>query len=381
METTKLETWSPYGPTQSAFSDAAPRKGAGPRRERLVAQGKPKPAELLSLYKKFLKIENHRLQLKHYAGAAARETAEQRATVVDIALRHLFEPRYTRCSNETAAKAVERPRAGGDRRLRPGRAEPDAATWTSCSCKSASVKTLLAAESTEVIQSILYMLWDVGFKVGHSTRSMPGAVQAGECRSCTRKTALLEARFLAGDKALFDQFKMEFQRRCVRGHREPFSSRSASSTSGSAMRNTAAPFTCRSRTSRTVAAACATTRTSSGSATSRRASQTTQGLVEKKLLQEAERRKLERAYDFLLRVRTELHYLNKRATDVLSLNFQLQIATKFQYPTQERPAARRGVHEGLLPARPQHLPHHRTALQTGSARRSVEQASQAFSGR
>ncbi len=58
----------------------------------------------------------------------------------------------------------------------------------------------------------------------------------------------------------------------------------------------------------------------------------TAGLVQKKLLTEAERRQLDRAYDFLLRVRTELHYLNKRGTDVLSLVFQGQIANSFNYP-------------------------------------------------
>src|SRR5215210_1125009 len=57
----------------------------------LALQGKETPAELLTLYKKFLKIEDHRLRLKHYAGGGGREIAQQRAELVDIVLRHLFE--------------------------------------------------------------------------------------------------------------------------------------------------------------------------------------------------------------------------------------------------------------------------------------------------
>ena len=58
----------------------------------------------------------------------------------------------------------------------------------------------------------------------------------------------------------------------------------------------------------------------------------TSELAQRKILPDTERRKLDRAYDFLLRVRTELHYLNKRGTDVLSLGFQGQVANNFQYP-------------------------------------------------
>jgi len=54
-------------------------------------------------------------------------------------------------------------------------------------------------------------------------------------------------------------------------------------------------------------------------------------LQEKTLLNEAERRELERAYDFLLRVRTELHYLNKRSADVILLGQQVQIANHLNY--------------------------------------------------
>ncbi|MBV9392123.1 MAG: [protein-PII] uridylyltransferase [Verrucomicrobia bacterium] len=58
----------------------------------------------------------------------------------------------------------------------------------------------------------------------------------------------------------------------------------------------------------------------------------TSKLVERKYISESDRRSLDRAYDFILRVRTELHYLAKRAADVLTLFYQGQIANKFNYP-------------------------------------------------
>src|SRR5947207_1166079 len=62
---------------------------------------------------------------------------------------------------------------------------------------------------------------------------------------------------------------------------------------------------------------------------------TTTHLVGKDWLSEPDRRRIEAAYDFLLRVRTELHYLHHRATDVLHLNMQETMAQRLRYP-QER---------------------------------------------
>src|SRR3982750_2782846 len=59
--------------------------------QQLLAKGPASSNDLLGLYKKFLKIENHRIRLKHYSGAGGREVCSQLATLVDIVLRHLLE--------------------------------------------------------------------------------------------------------------------------------------------------------------------------------------------------------------------------------------------------------------------------------------------------
>ncbi|WP_372990125.1 [protein-PII] uridylyltransferase [Sulfitobacter sp.] len=64
---------------------------------------------------------------------------------------------------------------------------------------------LMPKQATEwaesVIESMLYMLWDLKLKVGHSTRTIRDCVQLG-AEDFTIQTALLEHRFIAGDLKL-----------------------------------------------------------------------------------------------------------------------------------------------------------------------------------
>ena len=60
-----------------------------------------------------------------------------------------------------------------------------------------------------VIEFILQMLWDLGLKVGHATRSVTECVRLAKA-DLTIRTALLEARYLAGERKLHDELKKKF---------------------------------------------------------------------------------------------------------------------------------------------------------------------------
>src|SRR3546814_5223420 len=70
------------------------------------------------------------------------------------------------------------------------------------------------AWAEQIIESMLYSLWDMGLKVGHSSRSLDEMVRQAKA-DITVRTALLEGRYIWGDIALYDEaarrFKAEVQ--------------------------------------------------------------------------------------------------------------------------------------------------------------------------
>ncbi len=68
----------------------------------------------------------------------------------------------------------------------------------------------------QVVETILYGLWDLGLTVGHSVRSVDEAVRLSRA-DLTIRTALLEARFLDGDRALYAELRRRFWEEVVPG--------------------------------------------------------------------------------------------------------------------------------------------------------------------
>ena len=67
-----------------------------------------------------------------------------------------------------------------------------------------------------VAEYILYILWDLGFKVGHATRTVAQCVKLGAA-DITICTSLLDARLIHGDAQLFAGFEQRFYNEVVAG--------------------------------------------------------------------------------------------------------------------------------------------------------------------
>ena len=67
----------------------------------------------------------------------------------------------------------------------------------------------------QVIEYMLYMLWDLGLKVGHATRNVDECVRLSR-GDMTIRTSILEARFVWGDRPLFDELVERFDDKVVR---------------------------------------------------------------------------------------------------------------------------------------------------------------------
>jgi len=75
--------------------------------------------------------------------------------------------------------------------------------------------------ASRVAETILYCLWDMGLKVGHATRSVDECIRQAKA-DMTIRTALLEARYLLGNRKLFDEMVGRFDKEVVRGTASEF---------------------------------------------------------------------------------------------------------------------------------------------------------------
>ncbi|MFD1697436.1 [protein-PII] uridylyltransferase [Roseibium aestuarii] len=73
----------------------------------------------------------------------------------------------------------------------------------------------------QVVEYILYMLWDLGLKVGHATRNIDECVRLSRA-DMTIRTAILEARRICGDEPLFEELLQRFLSEVVEGTSSEF---------------------------------------------------------------------------------------------------------------------------------------------------------------
>ncbi len=190
----------------------------------------------------------------------------------------------------------------------------------------------------QVIESMLYALWDLGLKVGHSSRSLDEMVRQAKA-DVTIRTALLEARYVWGDEALGDEAALRFKTEVQRGTERQFIADKLAERDQrhikmgdsryvvepnvkegkGGMRDLHALFWIGKYIYDVDRAA---------------------DLIEKGLLTAAEYRQFHRADNFLWAVRCHLHLITGRAEDRLTFDVQREISQRMRF--SDRPG-RSGV--------------------------------------
>lgn len=277
----------------------------------------------ISTFKGFRKIEEQRLRMWHNAGGGGREVARQRSDMVDILLKELLSVTIEQLGARGVSErfAVAAFGGYGRRELTP---------FSDIDVIFLQARSGTDKEVEELIRRTLVALWDIGFKVGHATRTIPQAIKKSN-EDLVTKTSMLESRFLAGEREIFQEFKDRFQTDCVAGREEEYI----------AWRRQSQAET-RQKYGQSVFLQEPNVKNGLGGLRDYQSllwvshfhlgAMTTSKLVEQKILRETERRLLEKGYDFLLRTRSEMQYLNGRVADVLTLQLQGRVALSFNYP-------------------------------------------------
>ena len=294
--------------------------------DQLSVAGKQRPTEVLATYKRFLKIEEHRLRLKHQAGGGGREICARRSELVDVILRHVFAAAANTLGTSTTPLALLA--LGGY-----GRGELNPFSDVDVMVLHGNSAGKVSSYVEQMAEQILYLLWDIGFKVGHSTRSIREALNQANT-DMQAKTAMLEARFLAGDRVFAREFRDQFRAKCVVGsEREYVEMRMRDQEARHAKFGDSVYMQ-----EPNLKSGCGGLRDYQNllwMSYFKEGALTTTHLVGEDWLSESDQRRIETAYDFLLRLRTDLHYFASRSADVLYLNQQPEIAKRLRYRERE----------------------------------------------
>ena len=278
----------------------------------------------VAAYRKALRVEDKWLELQHRRPMGGLALGRMRADTVDDFLRHLMEVAVAKVVSEggRAPRLVLMALGGYGRRELNPKSDVDISFL-----RDSGVR--LASGIAEIVKDVLHVIFACDLTPGHSTRNISESIAEAN-KEMQSKTAMLEARFLWGEEPLFTRFQERFQRQCVEGHLEDY------------LRARLEDQVSRhSRYGRTVYMQEPNIKNGCGGlrdyqnllwmAYFKYGVRSTKDLTARKYLNETEQRELDRAYDFIFRVRTELHYVTGRHVDVILVGNQKDLADRVGY--------------------------------------------------
>ncbi|XCN74896.1 MAG: [protein-PII] uridylyltransferase [Candidatus Electrothrix aestuarii] len=180
-----------------------------------------------------------------------------------------------------------------------------------------------------VAESILYPLWDAGFDVGHSVRTVKDAIRFAK-EDFIFEVSLLDARLLTGSASLYQELLGRYQKKILYGQRQRFV--------------------------RTMDEMCAERQEKYGTHSYRLEPHIKEGrggmrdiqamlwtakavfglpdldaMQDAGMLSQADRRSFQESWNMLARIRNRLHYVSRRHNDQMHFELQEEMAAAFGY--------------------------------------------------
>jgi [protein-PII] uridylyltransferase len=184
-----------------------------------------------------------------------------------------------------------------------------------------------------VTQEILYTLWDLGLQVGHSCRSLQDCLAIARTDFPSR-TSMQEARYVVGDKRLFQRFQKVLREEIYRKDFAQFLETTLEERDQRYRKFGASPYIGEPNIKES-AGGLRDIHTAMWIASTKFGARTLQELAEQGLITDRERIATDEALTFLWRVRNELHFLSGHKNDVLSKSLQLRVAENLGYKDDE----------------------------------------------
>lgn len=304
-------------------------------------------AERLTALKKFLKTETQRLRLRHRFGINGEQIVTAHSLIVDLLIRHLAQTAVEERLGTTSPSGQFAIIALG------GYGRQELAPYSDIDImvlRQGRKDTEMAAQLNE---AILYQLWDFGFTVGHSIRSLNECISIATEDAISRNS-MIDARLLWGSEELFATLNRRLEDEVFEKQKREILYDLM--VERSARYNKFGNVVCVQEPNvKESAGGLRDLHVLLWAARIAYGQKTLAGLATAGLLREREAIALGSAYDFLLRVRNELHFLTARRTDLLTLDLQPQVARNQGYAdTHQQQASEIFMRDYYLQARRLH---------------------------
>ena len=181
----------------------------------------------------------------------------------------------------------------------------------------------------QIVEFILYALWDLGLKVGHATRSVPECLRLAR-EDITIRTALLEARYLWGDDKLYLELRKRFFSEVVKDSAAEFIAAKLAERNERHKRLGDSRYVLEPNV-KEGKGGLRDLHTLFWIAKYVHRVERVDDLVMKAVLTREEAAKFTKSLDFLLTVRCHLHYLANRPEDRLTFDVQSEIGRRMGY--------------------------------------------------